>query len=1096
MSFFLAHCKEILRCPDMAVLPDELWLRILAAERPLIWLRQRLCRVDKRFYSLLKDNQLYKSYYPDAELASLQPGELHERYTLTARSEREQQAALDAIVRCRKNVFVTGSAGTGKSHILKEAVERLKCKQLRVAVTATSGIAGFQIGGRTLHHFVGLGLAKESIKTLIESMKRRPALQKRWLETDVLVVDEVSMVEPDFFEKVDALARSARCCAHKPFGGMQVVFFGDFFQLMAILERGAARDPYAPRFCFQCPAWDACVDEVHYLRISRRQTDKAFFETLEHVRSAVHTEADIALLRSRVGAELGESIRELGIVPTRLFSHRNNADEVNKQELAKLGPGGKYRFTGEGNFSNRSGNYPTRDLPTMNKACDDFLKSLPVERDLVLKRGAQVLLVVNMDPDEGLVNGSRGVVTNFEVVEGGSPKGEPIAAPIVTFANGKVRRIEYHCWDRETHVRGKSMIMRYEQLPLVLAWALTIHKCITGDTLVHTTGSGLRRIEDLVPSSSMNAGVTAEVAIGVVGAKKEAKLATQIYKGHVEDGLEITTRLGYTLRGSMRHPIRVWDGAKDAWKRLRDLTAGDVVLLQIGAPSSAPSETSTESFTYAPADARVKIYSIPGRVDAELGYLFGVLVGDGWYASREEFRLTTADMDVGKEFDRITSSKFGKSCAAPQVRQGPNMPTYTYIYTSQHIRAFLTWCGLKEGAVAICKSVPWTVLQNTQEVQRAFLRGLFDTDGGVNSNVHFTTVSRELGIQVQILLAAFDIICNRSVLHEADAERGWSKAYRITISGNYARKFAAKVGFFCGHKRAALARAYGEAKTNVPKYQIGYIPNGQQIISDLRRQMATGNTRARIPNGVAPRSTLQLLGGIARGTNSKLTLGHIDYLTQAIPTLGRYASGRVLLDLKNRGALYDTVESIAPIHAQMYDLCVPNQDSTARSSMLDDDDDDDDDEDDNQDEDEDQDEDLIEEGHEFVTQCFISHNSQGMSLDAAEIDLGSNVFAEGQAYVALSRVRSLNGLKLIHFEPGSIKASAIARAYYLRAESNQQEQEQEQQQQQQEVRYPTEAEIKSLAAAYSPPASRHDTADDLGERQQKRARTATVYQEK
>jgi ATP-dependent DNA helicase PIF1 len=184
----------------------------------------------------------------------------------------EQQQVLDLVVEQKKSVFFTGSAGTGKSVLLREIISSLRKKFQRepdrVAVTASTGLAACNVGGVTLHSFAGIGLGKEDVPELVRKIKRNQKAKHRWMRTKVLIIDEISMVDGDLFDKLEAIARQIRNNG-RPFGGIQLVITGDFFQLPPVPE-GQGR---VARFAFDAATWGTAVDKTIGLHHVFRQKD-------------------------------------------------------------------------------------------------------------------------------------------------------------------------------------------------------------------------------------------------------------------------------------------------------------------------------------------------------------------------------------------------------------------------------------------------------------------------------------------------------------------------------------------------------------------------------------------------------------------------------------------------------------------------------------------------------------------------------------------------------------------------------------------------------------------------------------------------------
>uniref|UniRef100_A0A8C2PS87 ATP-dependent DNA helicase PIF1 n=1 Tax=Cyprinus carpio TaxID=7962 RepID=A0A8C2PS87_CYPCA len=348
---------------------------------------------------------------------------------------KEQTAVLNAVL-SGKNVFFTGSAGTGKSFLLKRIIGSLPPKS--TYATASTGVAACHIGGTTLHSFAGIGSGSAPLEQCIE-LAQRPGVMQHWTSCKHLVIDEISMVEAEFFDKLEAIARSIRRST-EPFGGIQLIVCGDFLQLPPVTK---GKDK--ANFCFQSRSWRKCIHMNLELTEVRRQTDKAFISLLQAVRvGRVTEEVTAQLLRSAY-----HSIERDGILATRLCTHKDDVELTNENKLKQL-PGVMRVFEAV-------------DSDPMLFQTIDALS--PVSRMLQLKVGAQVMFTKNLDVQRGLVNGARGVVVDFQPGNQGLPR--------VRFLCGAVEVIKRERWMFKA---SGGLYLSRQQLPLKLAWAISIHK--------------------------------------------------------------------------------------------------------------------------------------------------------------------------------------------------------------------------------------------------------------------------------------------------------------------------------------------------------------------------------------------------------------------------------------------------------------------------------------------------------------------------------------------------------------------------------------------------------------------------------------------
>ncbi|XP_070562852.1 ATP-dependent DNA helicase PIF1-like [Ptychodera flava] len=350
------------------------------------------------------------------------------------RLSQEQCEVLKAVLD-GQNVFFTGSAGTGKSFLLKRIIGALPPDA--TFATASTGVAACHINGITLHQFAGMGSGSQPLEPCIE-LASRPARARQWRKCKHLIVDEISMLDADFFTKLEHVARVVRN-KDKPFGGIQVILCGDFLQLPPVTKAGQKR-----QFCFQSPAWWKCIHKTMELRQVRRQTDTDFINILQHIRVGRCPDE----MAEKLAATAANKIDKNGILATRLCTHKEDVEQINVVQLQKL--------------PDDSNSFEAIDsdpglVKLINNQCT-------VKQTITLKKGAQVMLTKNLDVGRGMVNGARGVITGFAKEKG---------LPIVRFLNGLEQTIGPEKWPIK--LGGGACLMR-RQLPLQLAWAISIHK--------------------------------------------------------------------------------------------------------------------------------------------------------------------------------------------------------------------------------------------------------------------------------------------------------------------------------------------------------------------------------------------------------------------------------------------------------------------------------------------------------------------------------------------------------------------------------------------------------------------------------------------
>lgn len=374
-----------------------------------------------------------------------------------------------------RNVHLSGPGGVGKTYITNELIELItKCNQvvdivgkkysqppICYHVTSTTGCSAINIKfGKTLHRFAGLGLMKEDVKVLVQRALKSRTIRERWQSCEFLIIDECSMLGCELLTKINTIAQVLRR-NNEPMGGIRVMFVGDFFQL----------PPVNDDFCFMSPVWDKLNFQWYVLSEPKRFDSVNYFDLLQRARYGNCTKKDYKLLRTRVEAYKTWLKREKHpneIQPTILYSTRVSVDDYNLDKLAKLrdqGPRHSYNAVDTAYNLSSDVNTATEEVtetPSTLTPEESILLDDIAPQKVVLRKGAQVMLTRNLDVDRGLVNGSRGVVRDI------LPTGEIF----VDFINNKnVQILKY----RHEYYIGRRKYVR-DQIPLMLAWAVTIHK--------------------------------------------------------------------------------------------------------------------------------------------------------------------------------------------------------------------------------------------------------------------------------------------------------------------------------------------------------------------------------------------------------------------------------------------------------------------------------------------------------------------------------------------------------------------------------------------------------------------------------------------
>ena len=335
------------------------------------------------------------------------------------------------------NIYLTGQAGSGKTYLLNEYVKFLKKNKVCVAVTASTGIAATHLNGITIHSWSGIKVKKEMTDHDIARLNANPVTRRRIQAPKVLVIDEVSMFHSYRLDAVNKLCKIIRNNA-QPFGGLQVILCGDFFQLPPVADEGYP----AASFAYKSDAWTELDLKVCYLDEQHRQWDEEFLRVLNDIRSREVNEGTFEKLAKRLNGVLPNDV-----YPTKLYSHNADVDAINNFELEKIDkPEFTYQMVVRGK----------------KKLVEALKKGCLAPENLVLKEGAVVMFVKN-NPGKGYINGTLGKVVGFDSDN----------YPIVKLHSGKEIVVVPGSWILE---ENDKILAEISQIPLRLAWAITVHK--------------------------------------------------------------------------------------------------------------------------------------------------------------------------------------------------------------------------------------------------------------------------------------------------------------------------------------------------------------------------------------------------------------------------------------------------------------------------------------------------------------------------------------------------------------------------------------------------------------------------------------------
>ena len=367
--------------------------------------------------------------------------------TVKSNENLEDYNKIVKLINSGKNIFVTGSAGTGKSFILNKLKEKYK---KRLELTSTTGISAVNIKGITIHSWAGVGICKKTLDKCVRDILDKQALVNKIRKCKLLAIDEISMLKGETFTYIDHVLRMVRG-NNLPFGGIQILLFGDFFQLPPV--EVAENDK---SFCFETISWQELNLVTVKLEKIHRQSEVSFIKALNDIRENKIEEDDFKLLKSR---EIDYDTTESSML--HIFSRNEETNNYNKQKFDAID---SQVYTYKANIGiYRNEKYIEEGLTDRElMILDVFQKNCKVLTELCLKKGCRVMLMINLDFEKGLINGSCGEIIALDDT-----------SITVKFDNGIVEDVKLHKFE---YYYNDILTASMRQFPLRLAYAITIHK--------------------------------------------------------------------------------------------------------------------------------------------------------------------------------------------------------------------------------------------------------------------------------------------------------------------------------------------------------------------------------------------------------------------------------------------------------------------------------------------------------------------------------------------------------------------------------------------------------------------------------------------
>lgn len=659
---------------------------------------------------------------------------------MTHNFSKSQQAAFNAAKR-GENIFITGSGGNGKSYLTKALTTP------NTLVCAPTGIAALTVKGTTCHRTFGLPIGMPQAKDFNILSKPQAQVLRA---AERIIISEIGMLRVDQLELIDAKLKLARG-NNKPFGGVQMIVEGDFYQLEPIVsenEEDIFYKKYAHPFCFGYKGWNF---KTYELTEPQRHLNLEQYQILNKIRVGAAGSVD-ELLSTVTPYVLSDDILHL-------CCYNKDAAKVNTYW---------YNMNSNPEF--------TFNAVVTGKISE---KDVLVQEALNLKAGCKVLLCANSLSGD-YVNGDTGVVEyiNNQRV-------------IVKLANGTLVDVEPFTWESYSYstnngVINKEVVGSFTQLPITLGWAISIHKCVAEDSLLEVR-SGKVRIADINIGDEVYSGFSYKKVVGKInsGLKQSKRLETY-------GGLSLVCSEDHRI-------LSCTDGGLPKYTELRNIKVTDYVA------------TSYSVKEYLDQYNQIQIEHSPHSTDIiqpeklipDDCYILGALIGDGCYSlGNKDYRIdiTSQDIEVLESFESFTQ-RFGINCHKSKPRGG-NSRLRTYYTFSKGFYQWFKSLGFSRGEAAE-KFIPDVLKYSSLNNRKALVAGLIDTDGNISKtgSIRYVSSSDKLLKDLQDTLRSLGIF-------------SYILKNTLTVSGNEAHKLGQMIPLKVKYKRDALALISSSIKTN------------------------------------------------------------------------------------------------------------------------------------------------------------------------------------------------------------------------------------------------------------------------------------------